>query len=138
VGYQHNIPYNLKAQPAFNHHTILPAFFANNWYTINSQQQANKLNYNLPLMLKTANTFHMNFASTTKFSSIMTLENHIWVHSLSLHKVLTILLMHNNSQSMVVFSCSDHQLLLSTSTFADCCHFLNVTIEDTNVIPKSL
>jgi hypothetical protein len=28
--------------------------------------------------------------------------------------------------------------LLSASTFADCCHFLNVTIEDTNVIPQSL
>jgi hypothetical protein len=27
---------------------------------------------------------------------------------------------------------------LSASTFADCCHFLNVTIEDANVIPQSL
>jgi hypothetical protein len=27
---------------------------------------------------------------------------------------------------------------LSASTFADCCHFLNVTIEDVNVVPQSL
>jgi hypothetical protein len=27
---------------------------------------------------------------------------------------------------------------VSTSTFANCCHFLNVTIEDTNVVPQSL
>jgi hypothetical protein len=27
---------------------------------------------------------------------------------------------------------------LSASTFADCCHFLNVTIEDANVVPQSL
>jgi hypothetical protein len=39
---------------------------------------------------------------------------------------------------MVPFSYSDHQLLLSASTFADCCHLLNVTIEDANVVPQSL
>jgi hypothetical protein len=27
---------------------------------------------------------------------------------------------------------------LSTSTFANCCHFLNVTIEVANVVPQSL
>jgi hypothetical protein len=27
---------------------------------------------------------------------------------------------------------------LSPSTFTNCCHFLNVTIEDRNVIPQSL
>jgi hypothetical protein len=32
---------------------------------------------------------------------------------------------------MVPFLYSDHRLLLSASTFADCCHFLNVAIEDT-------
>jgi hypothetical protein len=47
-------------------------------------------------------------------------------------------LTYNNSQSMVPFSYSDHRLLLSMSTFANCCHFLNVTIEDANVIPQSL
>jgi hypothetical protein len=47
-------------------------------------------------------------------------------------------LMYNKSQSMVPFSCSDHQLLLSVSTFANCWHFLNITIEDTNVVPLSL
>jgi hypothetical protein len=86
-------------------------------------------------MPKTANAFCMNSASTTKFSSVMTFAIHIWVNLLSLHKVLTRLLMYNNSQSMVPFSYSDHQLLLSMSTFANYCHFLNVTIEDTNVIP---
>jgi hypothetical protein len=30
---------------------------------------------------------------------------------------------------MVPFLYSDHWLLLSVSTFADCCHFLNITIE---------
>jgi hypothetical protein len=39
---------------------------------------------------------------------------------------------------MVPFLYSDHRLLLSASTFADCCHFLNVTIEDANVVPQSL
>jgi hypothetical protein len=39
---------------------------------------------------------------------------------------------------MVPFLYSYHRLLLSTSTFADCCHFLNVTIEDANVVPQSL
>jgi hypothetical protein len=46
----------------------------------------------------------MNFASTTKFSSVVTLEIHIWVNLLSLLKVLTRLLMYNNSQSMAPFS----------------------------------
>jgi hypothetical protein len=36
------------------------------------------------------------------------------------------------------FSHSNHRLLLSASTFADCCRFLNVTIEDANVVPQSL
>jgi hypothetical protein len=27
---------------------------------------------------------------------------------------------------------------LSASTFANCCHFLNITIEDANVVPQSL
>jgi hypothetical protein len=39
---------------------------------------------------------------------------------------------------MVPFSSSAHRLLLSASTFADCCPFLNVTIEDANVVPQSL
>jgi hypothetical protein len=39
---------------------------------------------------------------------------------------------------MVPFLYNDHQLLLSTSTFADCCNFLNVTIEEANVVPQSL
>jgi hypothetical protein len=99
---------------------------------------ANKLNHNLLLTPKTANAFHMNSASTTKFKSIMTLAIHIWANWPCLHKVLTTLSINNNSQSMVLFSYSDHQLLLSASTFADCCHFLNITIEDTNVVPQSL
>jgi hypothetical protein len=68
----------------------------------------------------------------------MTLAIHIWVSWPSLLKVLSRLSMYNNSQSMVPSSYSDHQLLLSASTFADCCHFLNVTIEDANVVPQSL
>ena len=98
---------------------------------------ANKLNRNLPPTLKTANVFRTNFAYTTRFSSVVTLEIHIWVNSPSLHKVLMRLLMYNNSQSMVPFSSSDHRLLLSASTFADCSHFSNVTIEDANVVPQS-
>jgi hypothetical protein len=43
--------------------------------------------------------------------------------------------MYNNYPSIVPFLYSDHRLLLSASTFADCCHFLNVTIEDANVVP---
>jgi hypothetical protein len=39
---------------------------------------------------------------------------------------------------MVPFLYSNHQLLLSASTFAYYCHFLNVTIEDANVVPQSL
>jgi hypothetical protein len=39
---------------------------------------------------------------------------------------------------MVPFSSSAHRLLLSASTFTDCCNFLNVTIEDANVVPQSL
>jgi hypothetical protein len=39
---------------------------------------------------------------------------------------------------MVPFLYSIHQLLLSASTLADCCHFLNITIEDAIVIPQSL
>jgi hypothetical protein len=39
---------------------------------------------------------------------------------------------------MVPFLYSDHWLLLSASTFANYCHFLNVTIEDANVVPQSL
>jgi hypothetical protein len=129
----------LKANPAqlaFNHDMILPTSFAANWYAINSCKQA--LNHNLPLMPKTANAFRMNFTSMTKFSSIVTLEIHIWVNWSNPHKVLSKLLMYNNSQSMVPFSYSNHRLLLSTSTFANCCHFLNITIEDTNVVPQSL
>jgi hypothetical protein len=68
----------------------------------------------------------------------VTLAIHIWVNWPSLLKVLSRLSTYNNSQSMVPFSYSDHRLLLSTSTFADCCHFLNITIEDANVIPQSL
>jgi hypothetical protein len=40
----------------------------------------NKLNRNLLLTLKTANAFHMNSASTTKFKSILTLGIHIWAN----------------------------------------------------------
>jgi hypothetical protein len=54
----------------------------------------------------------------------MTLAIHIWVNWQHLLKVLSRLLMYNNSQSMVPFLYSDHRLLLSASTFADCCHFL--------------
>jgi hypothetical protein len=68
----------------------------------------------------------------------VTLAIHIWVNWPTLLKVPSKLSMYNNSQSMVPFLYSDHQLLLSTSTFADCCHFLNATIEDANVIPQSL
>jgi hypothetical protein len=56
----------------------------------------------------------------------------------SLLKVPSKLLTYNNSQSMVPFLYSDHRLLFIASTFADCCHFLNVTIEDANVVPQSL
>jgi hypothetical protein len=55
-------------------------------------------------------------------------------NSRSLQKLLT----YKNSQSMVQFLYSDHRLLLSASTFANICHFLNVTIEDANVVPQSL
>jgi hypothetical protein len=48
------------------------------------------------------------------------------------------LLMYNNYPSMVPFLYSNHRLLLSASTFANCCHFLNVTIEDAKVVPQSL
>jgi hypothetical protein len=68
----------------------------------------------------------------------MTLAIHIWVNRPNLLKVLSRLLMSNNSQSMPPFLYSDHRLLLSASTFADCCPFLNVTIEDANVVPQSL
>jgi hypothetical protein len=60
------------------------------------------------------------------------------VNLLNFHKVLTRLLTCNNSQSMVPFSYSDHQLLLSVSTFTDCSHFLNITFEDANVVPQAL
>jgi hypothetical protein len=69
---------------------------------------ANKLNHNLLLTPKTANAFHMNSASTTKFKSIVTLEINIRANWPSLHKGLTTLSMDNNSQSMVLFSYSDH------------------------------
>jgi hypothetical protein len=89
-------------------------------------------------MPKTANAFHMIFTSRTKFSSIVTLEIHIWVNLLSLYKVLMRLSMYNNSKSMVPFSYRDHQLLLSASTFTNWCIFLNVTTDNTNVVPQSL
>jgi hypothetical protein len=74
-------------------------------------------------MPKTANAFHMNFASMTKSSSIVTLEIHIWENWPNLHTALSKLSMYNNYQSMVPFLSSDHRLLMSASTFANCCHF---------------
>jgi hypothetical protein len=128
----------LKASPAqltFNHDMILPTSFATNCYAINHCKQAN---HNLPLKPKTANAFCTNFASMIKSSSIVTLETHIWKKLPNVHKALSKSLTYNNYQSMVLFLSSNHRLLLSTSTFTNCCHFLNVTIEDTNVVPWSL
>jgi hypothetical protein len=89
-------------------------------------------------MPKTANAFHTNLTLMAKSSSIVTLEIHIWENWPNLHKALSKLLTYNNYQSTVPFLYSDCQLLLSASTFADCCHFLNITIEDVNVVPQSL
>jgi hypothetical protein len=128
----------LKASPAqlaFNRDMILPTSFAANWYAINNRKQTQSRS---AADAKNRNAFRMNSTSTTKFSSIVTLAIHIWVNWPSLLKAPSKLLTYNNSQSMVPFLYSDHRLLLSASTFADCCHFLNVTIEDANVIPQSL
>jgi hypothetical protein len=114
----------LKASPdqlAFSHDMILPTSFAANWYAINSRKQAQSQS---AANAKNCNAFHMNSASTTKFSSIVTLAIHIWVNWPSLLKVPSKLLTYNNSQSMVPFLYSDHRLLFSASTFDDCCHFL--------------
>jgi hypothetical protein len=64
----------LKASPAqlaFNHDTKSFAPIGMPSTT------ANKPNHNPLPMPKTANAFHMNFASMTKSSSIVTLEIHI-------------------------------------------------------------
>jgi hypothetical protein len=56
---------------------ILPTSFATNWYAINNHKQAQLQS---AADTKTANAFHMNSASTTKFSSVVTLAIHIWIN----------------------------------------------------------
>jgi hypothetical protein len=138
VGHQHNIPYNLKGKPSSTH--IQPWHDSSNFLLPIGMLSTvtNKFNRNLLPMPKIANAFHMHLTSRTKFSSIVTLEIHIWVNLLSLYKVLMRLSMYNNSKSMVPFSYRDHQLLLSASTFTNWCIFLNVTTDNTNVVPQSL
>ncbi len=84
------------AQLAFNHDMILPTSFAANWYAINSCKQAQSQS-----------------ATDAKNHKCIPHEfclNH-QVNWPSQHKVLSRLSMYNNSQSMVPFSYSDHQLL---------------------------
>jgi hypothetical protein len=125
----------LKASPAqlaFSRDMILPTSFAANWYAINSHKQT---------QLQSAADAENHKRISHEFcinDKVLTLEIHIWVNWPSLLKVPSKLLTYNNSQSMIPFLYSDHQLLLGTSTFANCCHFLNLTIEDMNVIPQSL
>jgi hypothetical protein len=123
-----------QAQLAFNCDLILPIPLPIGMPSTTT----NKPNLKPPTMPKTANAFRTNFASMTKSSSVVTLEIIIWGNWPNLHKALSKLSMYNNYQTMVLFLSSDSQLLLSASTFANCCHFLNITIEDANVVPQSL
>jgi hypothetical protein len=73
----------LKASPAqlaFSCDMILPTSFAANWYAINSRKQAQSQS---ATDAENRNAFRMNSASTTKFSSIVTLAIHIWVAKLA-------------------------------------------------------
>jgi hypothetical protein len=128
----------LKASPAqlaLNRDMFLPTSFAASWYAINNHKQTQLQS---TADAKNRKRIPHEFCINDKFSSVVTLAIHIWVNSPSLLEVLSRLSMYNDSQSMVPFLYSDHRLLLSASTFADCCHFLNVTIEDVNVVPQSL
>jgi hypothetical protein len=83
----------------FNCDMIFPTLFITNWLVCHQQSQTSSIT-----ICYWCQKPQMNFASMTKFSSIVTLEIYIWVNSLSPLKVLTRLLMYNNSQSMVPFS----------------------------------
>jgi hypothetical protein len=127
----------LKASPAqlaFSPDMILPTSFAANWYAINSRKQVQSQSAaDAENRKRIPHEFCLNGKVLIRRDTIHTWEN--WP---SLLKVPSKLLMYNNYPSMVPFLYSDHRLLLSASTFADCCHFLNVTIEDANVVPQSL
>jgi hypothetical protein len=119
---------------------ILPTSFAANWYTINSRKQAQSQS---AADAKNRKRIPHEFCINDKVLIHHDIGNPYlgklaWVNWPSLLKVPSKLLTYINSQSMVPFLYSDHGLLLSASTFANCCHFLNVTIEDANVVPQSL
>jgi hypothetical protein len=124
-----------QAQLAFSRDMILPTSFTANWYAINSRKQ---VQLQSAADAENRKCIPHEFCLNDKFSSVATLAIHTWENWPSLLKVPSKLFMYNNYTSMVPFLYSDHQLLLSASTFADCCHFSNVTIEDANVVPQSL
>jgi hypothetical protein len=112
----------LKASPAqlaFNRDMILPTSFATNWYTINNHKQTQSQSV---ADAENRKCIPHEFCLNDKVlihHDIGTLAIHIWVNWPSLLKVLSRSLTYN-TQSMVLFSYSNHRLLLIMSTFADC------------------
>jgi hypothetical protein len=128
----------LKASPAqlaFNHDMILPTSFTTNWYAINNRKQAQSQS---ATDTKNRKCILHKFCLNDKVLICHDIGNPYLGKLANLHKVLSKLSLYNNYQSMVPFLYSDCQLLLSASTFNNCCHFLNGTIEDVNVVPWPL
>jgi hypothetical protein len=125
----------LKASPAqlaFNCDMILPTSFAANWYAINHRKQAQSQS---AADAENRKCILHEFCLNDKVLIRRDIGNPYLGKLANLHKALSKSSTYNNSQSMVLFLYSTRRLLLSPSTFSDCCHFLNVTIEDANVLP---